>query len=158
MKKIYLYIAIVVILLATFVISLIKGPSTDSDTNTVKTEQISCNGIEIISPIAENTVTFPLAVSGIIHPAGNIGTPYPWGVFEAEAGTVVIKDEDGTVLSDTALISLTVDWMNTDPKPFSVVFPALTGTPDNDMVWIHFGDNNAKDGVPTHTCVIPVRV
>lgn len=158
MKKIYLYIGIVVLLLTVFIVFLVKDPLINTNADKIKTETISCNGIEVTAPAPGSTVTFPLTIFGTIHPMGNIGTPRPWGVFEAEAGTVVVKNQDGEVISSPVLMSLTGDWMNTDPKPFSVIVPALTTIPDDSSVSIYFGDNNAEDGISRHTCEIPVNL
>jgi hypothetical protein len=117
--------------------------------------QLSCSGISITSPQSNTQVTFPLTVQGVIHPVAN---PGPWGVFEGEAGHVVVKDGNGNVQSNTAIITLSGEWMNTNPKPFSVSIPSLTGSPYSSEVFLHFSDNNPMDNAVVNTCVIPLTI
>lgn len=116
-----------------------------------------CPGFIITSPIAGEVVTFPLTITGTIHPASN---PGPWIVFEGEAGSVRAYDTNGNVLSGLGLLSLDVPWMNSDPKPFSVVIPELISTPYTSQINLVFQDNNVAgpgEG-QTHTCNLGLHV
>ncbi len=116
-----------------------------------------CPGFIVDSPAAGDSVTFPLTITGTIHPASN---PGPWVVFEGEAGTVRVMDTNGGVRSDVAILSLDVPWMNSDPKPFSVTIPELTSTPYTNNVALVFRDNNVAgpDEGQTHQCVLSIGV
>ena len=118
----------------------------------------ACNGIQITSPAAGSQVSFPLTITGIIHPVGTVFPPNPWIVFEAEAGTVVVKNAAGTAISTPKLLTLTVDWMNTDPKPFSVTIPSLSQVPSNPNLTLYFQDNNPSGDGNYHTCSVAVHL
>ncbi len=118
----------------------------------------ACPGIQITSPISGSQVSFPLTISGIIHPTGTVFPPNPWIVFEGEAGTVTVNNAAGTVISPMKLLTLSVDWMNTDPKPFSVTIPNLSQVPNNPNITLNFVDNQQQDGAPSHTCSVPVHL
>lgn len=118
---------------------------------------LSCPGIAALAPAANTTVTLPLSVSGIIHPTENPGS---WSVFEGQAGTVSIVSLSGDELAMPVPITLSVDWMNTNPKPFTATIPSLASTPSENLVFLKFRDDNAADlpeGVP-HYCFIPITL
>lgn len=116
-----------------------------------------CKAFVTTSPGAGSKVSFPLRVTGIVHPKYNTGR---WTVFEANAGSVVVKDAAGNALTSAVPLSLSGEWMNTDPKPFSVTIPALTANVAKDMlVDIVFTDDNpAGDEGTQHTCVLTVKI
>ncbi len=149
MKKIFL------LLIAVLGIVLVVLYSKKEVVAPLQVEQhtVACSGIEIISPIASSAVFFPLSVSGTIHPIAHPGT---WIVFEGEAGSVVVLDSNGNAVSDPAILSLEGEWMNTDPKPLSVVIPALTSIPSDPSITLHFTDNDPSGEGNYHTCDIPV--
>lgn len=118
----------------------------------------ACNGIQITSPAAGSQVSFPLTITGIVHPVGTVFPPNPWIVFEGEAGSVVIKNSMGTVISPMKLLTLNVEWMNTDPKPFSVTIPSISQIPSNPNLTLYFVDNQQQDGAPSHTCSVQVHL
>ena len=116
-----------------------------------------CPGFTVDSPVAGELVTFPLTITGTIHSTSN---PGPWIIFEGEAGSVRIQDTNGGIRSDIVLLSLNVPWMNSNPKPFSVIIPALTSTPYTNNVNLVFKDNNVagpNEG-QTHQCVLSINV
>lgn len=114
-----------------------------------------CPGFAIVSPSPEDTVSFPLTIIGTIHPINN---PGPWVVFEGEAGSVNVQDTHGAILSDNVILTLDVPWMNTDPKPFSVIIPELTSAPTTADLKLVFTDNNVAgpDEGQTHQCMLSI--
>lgn len=151
---------VLIIILGIFWIrsSSVQAPTIDpiipppSDTTPPPT--IACQGIQINTPIAGAQVTFPLTITGIVHPTGNSG---PWIVFEANAGSVVVKDSTGAIKSTPKALPIYVDWMNSNPKPFSVTIPALTGTPATNNLTLFFNDDDPSGENP-HYCSIPVTL
>lgn len=115
----------------------------------------TCSGILISSPVAGSQVSFPLTISGTIHPLSN---PGPWVVFEGEAGSVTVNNASGTVISPMKLLTLNVDWMNSNPKPFSVTIPSLSQVPSNPNITLNFVDNQQQDDAPSHTCSVQVHL
>lgn len=126
-----------------------------SNNNILSGGQFSCPGISISSPLSNTQIAFPLTVQGVIHPVAN---PGPWGVFEGEAGHVVVKDGNGNIKSNAVILALSGEWMNTNPKPFSVIIPSLTESPYSSEVFLHFSDNNPMDGAIPRVCDVPVSV
>ncbi|MBP6925911.1 MAG: hypothetical protein KBC22_02560 [Candidatus Pacebacteria bacterium] len=124
---------------------------------TVTASDGQCPGFIITSPTVGEIVTFPLTITGTIHPASN---PGPWIVFEGEAGTVRAYDMNGNVLSGLGLLSLDVPWMNTDPKPFTITIPELISAPYTSQINLVFQDNNpaGPDEGQTHTCNLGLHV
>jgi len=117
-----------------------------------------CPGIKITSPISNSQIKMPLVITGIIHPKSN---PKDWTVFEGNAGTVVVKYANGVAKSLPQIINLKVDWMNGDPKPFTVTIPSLTkggSANEDDPISLSFIDDNVAfpEGT-THTCVMPLK-
>lgn len=154
MKKNSLLIIFCVILVVIFGVFLIKKNSVNAPIVSDGVSVAACQGIEIASPAANSQVTFPLTITGTVHPTGNSG---PWTVFEANAGSVVVKDSNGAVKSVPKPLSLYVEWMNSDPKPFSVTIPALTGTPATNTLTLFFSDDDPSGENP-HFCSIPVTL
>jgi hypothetical protein len=150
-----IYIACVVILCVILGISYIKKDTKVAVFPQIEQEILACAGIEISSPLASSTVSFPLSVSGTIHPIAYPGT---WIVFEGEAGTVVVVDSAGNTISDPVIMSLDVDWMNTDPKPFSLSIPSLTIIPSDSNITLHFTDNNPSGDGQFRICDVSVNL
>ncbi len=136
--------------------SSVQAPTVDpvvpppSDTTPPPT--VACQGIQINTPIAGAQVTFPLTITGTVHPTGNSS---PWIVFEANAGNVVVKDSTGATKSTPKALPISGDWMNSNPKPFSVTIPVLTGTPATNALTLLFSDDDPSGENP-HYCSIPV--
>lgn len=118
----------------------------------------ACTGIQIISPIAGSQVSFPLTISGIVHPSGTVFPPNPWIVFEANAGSIVVKNAISTTISTPKPISLSGEWMNTNPKPFSVTIPSISQVPSNPNLTLYFVDDNAAGDGNYHTCSVQVHL
>ncbi|GEM_PF-1402711 len=68
--------------------------------------------LRITNPEPVEKVTFPLRVSGVVDNRTN--SSCTWGVFEAQAGTMVLADEDGTELG-RGVLATTGEWMTTGP-------------------------------------------
>lgn len=124
--------------------------------NATQLSQVSCPGFTVSSPLSNQQVSFPLTITGTVHPMNN---PGPWAVFEGQAGTVWITDMQGNPLSTQKPISLTVDWMNTNPKPFSVTIPALTQSTVGNAI-LQFKDGNQADESerPSSYCQVSIQL
>jgi hypothetical protein len=115
----------------------------------------TCPGILVSVPRAGSKIGFPFGVSGVIHPVREHSSG--WVVFEGQAGYVVVRDGEGNILSDLVPLKLTVDWMNIDPKPFSVTIPQLHSEPVGSKVELQFIDDNPS-GENIHTCTVPIVI
>ena len=123
------------------------------------TSETACDGITITSPAPNALVTFPLTLGGTIHPNGP-EDPGHWVVFEANGGPVKIVDDNNAVLAQS-FISLSGDWMNVNPKPFTLTINSLAQMPGTQNGKIIFTEDNQADpsemGRPITTCEVPVK-
>jgi len=117
-------------------------------------EQGQCPGITITSPSVGDAVTFPLTITGTIHPTENPGT---WIVFEGQAGTVAVQDGSET-LSTPAIMTISGEWMNSNQKPFTATIPTLTRTPVGSWGLLMFTDENPSGDGNYHTCSLNVTL
>jgi|GEM_PF-3379627 len=122
-----------------------------------KNEMSSCLGLAITAPTTLENLSFPLEVSGFIHPTSNA---QDWTVFEGEAGHVVVKDMQDILLAGPVIMSLSIDWMNADPKPFSIMIPSLSVIPSDMNAQLIFADNNpaGPDEGQSHECMLPITI
>ncbi len=100
-------------------------------------------------------VSFPLTITGILNPnAPTVSIVDCIRIFEAEAGFVSVKDQNGNnllvnVAAVDLIIKATGNWMVNGPVPFVVNIPALTTQPyTNDINIIFAGGNNPQDNAP----------
>ncbi len=168
-KLAYLLVVVILALVAVLGLGYFGVPENNDDilsdrpTLTIPPTEntiFSCPGIRLSYPAQPTTtpptVTFPLTLTGVIHPEGT--KPGEWIVFEGEAGVLRMIDHYGKELIPyPILLDLDGDWMNLDPKPFSVTFPALVADPADGIIDILITDNDAS-GENTHECHFSVRV
>lgn len=100
-------------------------------------------GLIVTSPLSNQTVTFPLIITGTVE-AGLIGG-CRWGIFEGEAGTVAVYDTNGNKRSDTVILAPIPNWMSPGAHSFTVTIPALTSQPYTNDLNLIFKDNDPRD-------------
>ncbi len=178
-----LYILITAVILGILVLLTIKSiaqkdaPEPNPEAISSENPRYTCPGIlitnppiasyEIVGPNPEDiaipdalvpTVTFPLTVSGIIHPVGTRAGD--WAVFEGVAGSVSFASyENNEVLLGTPIpIVLTGEWMNMDPKPFSVTIPELPSSRIySNQINLIITDSDAS-GENSHQCNVLLNI
>ena len=112
-------------------------------------------GLKVTYPFPGSTVAFPLTINAIIDNTQAATLGCSWTVFEAQAGTVVVKDSSGTVLANTVLTT-TSNWMTTSPTPYTATVAALSNPAYTGPLTITFEEENPSgEGVPD-TMVLPV--
>ncbi len=101
-------------------------------------------GLTITSPLPATTVTFPLTIQAVVDntQAGTLGCS--WTVFEAQAGTVTVKDQNGAILG-TGILSTTNDWMTTAPTPYTATITSLTNPTYTGPLSLVFNEENPGD-------------
>ncbi len=101
--------------------------------------------INVISPKSEELISSPLNIKGITKPG--------WVVFEAQAGTATLYDENGNKLG-FAILRATGEWMKPEVEfEGSLVFSA----PKTATGKLVFKDDNPKDESEAKTFEMPVR-
>lgn len=178
-------VAIVIIILAIIVILAFggvfgkkgaKAPATDTTQGTGTTDGTSngsgsttgtgstggtyaaetCPGIKITAPTSGKKVTFPLTVTGVVHPVASNASQ--WVVFEGEAGTVSIRGNNvDELIATPVIVKLEEEWMNTSPKQFSVTIPSLINPKYSNKATLVFQDADAS-GQNQHACVVPITI
>lgn len=88
--------------------SLSQNPSPSSNPD-------SCRALRVTSPRANAKVTSPLSVRALVD---NSNKECRWTVFEAQAATIEIQDEEGKTLG-TGALTTTEEWMVTTPVNYS---------------------------------------
>lgn len=121
MKKYILYLLL-------FILGIIIGYLLCSQTPSSKTPPV-CDALTNISPKSGDKVTSPITVTVTID---NTKT-CKWTVFEAQAGTMEVKDTNGQILG-TGTLTTTSEWMTDQPVEYTGTI-SLSGTPaTNDIV------------------------
>ena len=116
----------------------------------------TCPGIKITSPTSGKKVTFPLTVTGIVHPVA--ANASQWVVFEGEAGTVSIRGNNvDELVASPVIIRLQEDWMNTNPKSFTATIPSRINPKYSNKATLVFQDADAS-GQNQHACVVPITI
>lgn len=78
----------------------------------------TCQPLTVITPKSGEKATSPLSISIIVD---NTACPSShWTVWEAQAGTAVLKDNKGKVLG-TAVLKTNDDWTLQKPTPYNAV-------------------------------------
>jgi hypothetical protein len=117
MKKSYLLIAILVILLVGGLYGIKRGklannPSLPSSLPTPT--KISCTALTLNSPTSNQKVTSPLSVTVTVD---NTNKNCRWTVFEAQAGTIEVIDENKTIIGQ-GVLTTEDDWMTDQPVTY----------------------------------------
>ncbi len=119
---------------------VIQQTQVPAQTQPTQTIASSC-GLTINSPLVNSTVTFPLTINATVD---NTGPGCHWGVFEANAGGVEIKDQNGNTLAQTYL-GTTADWMTSAATPYSATISSLSNPSYTGPLSIIFTEDNSAD-------------
>lgn len=101
-------------------------------------------GLTINSPLTGSTVTFPLTINAMVDNTAATTLGCSWGVFEANAGSVVIKDTNGNVLAQSYLAT-TANWMTVNPTVYNATIPSLSNPSYTGALTIMFTEDNSAD-------------
>ncbi len=84
-----------------------------------------CDGLKIVSPTKDQQITSPVTVTVIVD---NTNNQCKWTVFEAQAGTMTLKDSSGQTLG-TGTLTTSYDWMTDQPVEYTgtITFSQPTG-------------------------------
>ena len=96
-KQIWLLsvLSIIIVILIGILIFVPAKPST-------KVQPVVTEGIQVILPTANEEVSSPINITGIVNGGG-------WGGFEGQVGTVKLLDGNGNELA-TSVLTATTDW------------------------------------------------
>lgn len=115
-------------------------------------------GLTIIDPLPNTKVSFPFTVSGIVNNTKAKELGCSWGVFEAVAGVIQVKDETGKVISsDTPFKTNNQNWM-TDPSSLYTGTLTLEDPGFKGKATIHFTEDNSAGFDNPDTLDIPIII
>lgn len=110
MKKIFVTLAILIIILGV-AIYLKPKKSTVNKTMPVT----ACQALTIVTPHNNDTVTSTFTVTAIVD---NRNLNCHWTVFEAQAGTITVKDQTGATVG-TGVLHTSDTWTTDNPVTYS---------------------------------------
>ena len=146
---------IVVIALGAYTISQKKAVAPTDLTPQIVTA--SHCGLIIDNPPVGSTVTFPLTINAVVDNTQAQALGCSWVVFEAQSGTVTVKDGSGNVLAQTFL-STTADWMTTSPTPYTATIASLSNPSYTGPLTLTFEEENPSgEGIPDTLVVNVVK-
>ena len=122
----------------------IQTPYTDK----IPTSAASCDALSQITPLPGAKVTSPLTVTVTVDNTKNC----KWTVFEAQAGTVILKDDTGQTLGN-GILQTTEDWMTEKPVTYTATF-TFTKPTTHDLTLIITEEDPSGNG--TKSEVIPL--
>lgn len=131
-----------------------EAPVINDDTTTYEEIALSSCGLEVLSPLANTAVSFPLLVNAIVDNTNTEELGCSWVVFEAQAG--IVKVMNGATEVGMGILSTTEDWMTSSPVNYSgsvsLSAPVASGTP---LTLLFEEENPSGEGIPD-TLTIPV--
>jgi hypothetical protein len=141
---------------------VIEPEPTEQPTKPTEPKRVAINwtgcepkSIDIIEPELGGEVSFPFILKVIVD-----NSKYPncrWTVFEAQAGSVVVKGQDGTVVG-RGILQTEEDWMTNGPVSFEAKVEALpTMNPGGRLTVEITEDDPSGEKVP-QTVSFPVVV
>ena len=118
--------------------------------------QLSKHGLLITSLKAGAEANFPLKVDGLV--SGKEGSGHSWVVFEGEAGSMHILNENGQE-SGMGILKADGDWMTGKPVKVSGVIELEK--PASRSIYLEIRENypaNADEGRAPYSIIIPLNV
>ena len=101
-------------------------------------------GLTVTNPTVGATVTLPLTINAIVDNTQAATLGCSWTVFEAQAGTVTVKDAQGNVLA-TGVMTTTSNWMTTAPTPYTATITSLSNSSYTGPLSLIFDEENPGD-------------
>lgn len=91
-----------------------------------------CQALTVLSPETDAQVTSPFTVDVVVD---NTDPDCRWTVFEAQAGQLQLKNDQGAIIG-TGMLTTTEEWMTEQPVNYSgtVTFDAAQATPEMKLV------------------------
>jgi hypothetical protein len=106
-------------------------------------------GLQIISPKANEEISSPVKITGIVSGNG-------WGGFEGQVGTVRLLDSNGKQLGQTAILQAKTDWM-TSPVIFEANLDFISPVSQNgSLVFRNENPSDMRD--KDKTFILPVKL
>jgi hypothetical protein len=116
---------------------------------------VSHCGLTINAPLPQTVVSGPISISAVVDNTNMDQLGCSWTVFEAQAGTIELKDSNGTLLG-FGLLTTTSDWMTTAPVTYIGMVTPTAPIPSGTQLSLIFTEENPSgEGIPD-TLTVPV--
>jgi len=152
MKKGLLLLAIPILITLGWYISGQKNSTTSYPIqNSPSPTKKTCKALSLITPKVNQQVASPLVVTVVID---NSDTNCHWTVFEAQAGTIDIIDEDKSVIGQ-GVLTTEDDWMTDQPVTYkgSITF---TKSPVGKILKLQIHEENPSGNSDTQILTFPL--
>ncbi|MBM3206307.1 MAG: hypothetical protein FJZ43_01665 [Candidatus Staskawiczbacteria bacterium] len=146
MKRLYLIFSIVLCLSALVFFSVMSFFS--SKQNTGNQPPVQIEGISVFYPKAEEVISSPLGVVGVVNGGGWIG-------FEGQVGTVKLEDEDGNELA-SGILKAKGEWMQ-EVINFETTLSFVSQKEQNGKL-IFYNENPSGEEERNKTFVLPIKL
>ncbi len=143
-KKKFLMIGgfVLVIILFYMVVSNMKtGDSSLLGKSPFSKDKTHC-GLVVLSPKDGAKVKSEIAVSAVVDNVDRVKRGCSWGVFEAQAGTIIARDKNNEVVG-TGVLTTKSEWMTEQPVSYESVISVQAGF--TGPITLSFVEDNSAD-------------
>jgi hypothetical protein len=147
-------LVVVVIALGAYTINQRRAVAPTQNNPITATAASHC-GLTVNSPLPNTVVTFPLSLNVTVDNTQAAALGCSWTVFEAQSGTVTIKDVSGTTLAQTFL-STTADWMTVNPTAYTTTIASISNPSYTGPLTLTFEEENPSGEGTPDTLVVGV--
>lgn len=155
-------LVVVVIALGAYTISQKKvvaptqnNPIVTTGGQQQQTTPASHCGLTVNSPLPNTTVTFPLSLNVTVDNTQAASLGCSWTVFEAQSGTVTVKDVSGNILAQTFL-STNANWMTVSPTVYTTTIASISNPSYTGPLTLTFEEENPSGEGTPDTLVVGV--
>jgi hypothetical protein len=113
----------------------------ESEAQAQKADATHC-GLTVNSPLPGTIVTFPLTIQTVVDNTQSAKLNCSWSVFEAQAGSVTVKDTGGHIVGK-GVLKTTANWMTTAATPYTATISSITHPAYTGPLQLTFTEDNA---------------
>ena len=153
-KKWFVPVTIILLLLILVIGAFSKDrrkqdiPSIPTPPVVVTPQPVSGCGLTVLNPLPYTKISLPITLEAVV--ANNPASSCRWTVFEAQAGTVLVKNALGESVG-SGILQTTSEWMTNDPVTYTapITFTAPISSGENLFFIIVEDDpSGGEAGVP----------
>ncbi len=144
-KKIFIILSVVAgVIVLYFIVHTLSSQGKGGVTSSLFKKDSGC-GLVVLSPKPNSIVSGEIDISAVVDNRKKDERGCSWGVFEAQAGTVIVRDMQDEVIV-AGVLTTNSEWMTTDPVTYTshLTIPSEIKGP----VTLSFVEDNSAD-VPT---------
>lgn len=130
--------------------TLATKPAAISPTLSLSPSTVSC--LQVVSPEKNQIALSPLTVTVVVN---NTSKHCHWTVFEAQAGTIAVVDNEGTTIG-TGVLKTTENWMTDTSVRYNgtVIF---TKTPTSNNLILQITEENPSGTASPQLVTLPLK-